>query len=219
MKKLLLLAAAAAAVLATSSAQAAVVSFSDAYSGTTNWSTVLSLPKFDTSLGTLQQVELLLMGDVQTIFRFENRSSSVRDVSQTATVTLAFGNPGAGVLVVPLAVNITVAAFDGVRDYGGDSGYTTTSTGSQQNTRQWTALLDDLSPFTGPGLLDVNVSANGVSTTLSGNRDSSIATTAAGSARISYLYGADSSAVPEPGSLALVLAALTAGTLVRRRRA
>ncbi len=205
----------AALFLAAFQAPAATVSYNDTHRATTDWTAELSVPQFDPALGLLQQVTMELAGESSTLFRFENRSRAPRTATQDATATLAFNGPVSTNMVISLAVTADVSAADGVADWGGPAGYSQGMSDSAVHSWQWLAGPDDLSAFIGTGPLVFDVTALGVSNSISGSRWASISTQAGATVRIGYAYR-PTQAVPEPGSLALACLALGLFAVMRR---
>lgn len=124
MKKLLALSA--FGIMAASLASAATISFSDTIANqTTNYTSSVTLQKFDTSLGTLNFVTFTLGGSVVSVIRVESLDAAPSTITGTSSATLALKRPDNSALLSTLPSNsssFSATAFDGVIDFGGTSG-------------------------------------------------------------------------------------------------
>ncbi|MBL8763056.1 MAG: choice-of-anchor E domain-containing protein [Phycisphaerae bacterium] len=198
-------------------AQAEVVTYTaDFGPARTNWTEVMTLPKWDGSLGTLQGVTLTLGGSVAGSARFESTDAGPATIDMTLSAELAMKRPDNTSLVVALPlVNTTdnVTAFDGTIDFGGDSGRTHDNL-SASDTQSLTVLPADadFALFLGAGNLSLDIKATGASVgSGSGNLIVQFLTDASAHAEIEYRY----IPVPTPGAFGLAAAA---GLFVSRRR-
>ncbi len=207
----------------TSVANAQQVVVSDAFGpATTNWTHTLSVPAFNTGLGTLTSVEVDFAGDVFQSYKFESLDAAPATVTATLAdavqLNMAAGLSGSALaLTNNSSTNYSVTAFDGTIDFGGTSGVTVpqyTLSGTGMNT--YTAA-GDLAIFTTPGNVLFPAFANGtVIFTGSGNLLTQVNTSADISLTVKYNYRGN--AVPEPGSVALLIGGAMSGVAVLRRR-
>lgn len=122
----MLLALAGASILA-SSASAATVSYSASKDlDFTNWSTELSLPRFDGSLGTLLSVQVVVTGSNNTQTLVENLNFDfVQFVTGSDVVIEVNGQSGQIATSLPEVRIVNVLGeYDGENDFGGASGVT-----------------------------------------------------------------------------------------------
>lgn len=186
-------------VLATAaSAQTQQVCFDDAISlQSTNWAHSVTIPKFDTGLGTLQQIDFTLTGNVQGTAQVENEDASPTVVNLQFSATLTLTRPDTSVIVVtiPLAnFNDPLAAYDGTTDFMGPSGATHTGiNATQSNMATSPPPASDLTLFSGPagnpGTITLPVSAVASSVASGGgNITSHFVTSAAAMVHVCYTY-------------------------------
>jgi hypothetical protein len=195
------------------------VSYSGLHSSSsTDWSDVFSLQKFDSGLGALQSIDVDLYGSVGGDAKVESLDASASNVAlnlngliKLATVT------GSELIVINplLSKTFALTAFDGLIDFSGASGKTLTGLSSSTSGSNHFSGATWLSMFTGPGAMDLSLSAKGVSSASgSGNLISQFATNAAANYKVTYTYAA---AVPEPETYALMGLGVLA-LLARRRK-
>lgn len=220
MNKILLASVATMAISATA-ASAATLEFTDSVSvQTTDWSETLAVSQFDSALGTLTSVMVMLAGGVEGEAKAEsldNAASTVTlqlDAEITASTAL-LGNVGTVLPVVDVSTGLT--AFDGTIDFGGTSGFdagTISATDSDMNT----FFGVDMSEFIGAGTVSIFVAAEGNSAaTGAGNIVSQFATRADATVTVKYTYDEAISAVPLPAGLVLMGTALAGLGLMRRK--
>ena len=175
---------------------------------TTNFDEVVSINKFDASLGDLLSVTFKLDGFIKANARLESLDAVAADITTNVSVTLTLSdtvlNNELVVTVPSLSEVFSASAFDGDLDFGGTSGITyeeLTAADSEMNTFNDGATL---ALFTGAGdTIDLNLNALGVSfATGNGNLITQFQTAAGGD--ISVIYSYDVPSVSAPAHLALV---------------
>jgi len=186
------LALAASAI--TASAQTQTVCFTDAVPlQPTNWTSTVSIPKFNPNLGTLQSISFQLTGNVQGTARAESLDAgpTIVNTSFSANITLTRPDLTPLVVTLPLAnFSDSFTAYDGVLDFAGASGTThaginVTDTQSQVSPPP----VSDLALFTGAGNIILPVTANGASiATGAGNLITQFQTDAAAGVQVCYVY-------------------------------
>ena len=184
-----------------------------------DFSSSMVLPMFNVSGGTLVSVSLTLSGTVTAQQDFENKSASPSTVTMTSTGTMTLKRPDNSTLVitVPQVINSkSVAAFDGVPDSGGASGFTfAPTTASLSNTQSYSGA-SDLALFTGAGNISLPLTAFGVSSG-TGSANLSTGATMVGSASATVTYTYSVAAVPEASTYGAIGAVSLAGFLGFRR--
>jgi hypothetical protein len=189
---------------------------------TPDWSSTIALPKFNPALGTLQVVSFDMTGFVSGDAKTENTSpSSPADVKLTLSASMALRRPGGGaplVVATPLAVaSYTLPPFDGVVDFAGASGPTTSGLlGSKFNRWAYTDAADK-ALFSRPGTIALPVNAVGASRAVGGASAINLFDTAArAEVTVTYRY-TPSPVIPEPRVYGAIGAALCLGFAAFRR--
>ena len=192
----------------------------------TNWSTFADLQQFNPALGTLQQVTLSLAAELSGSAKVErrdtNNSTKLITADLQAKLTLANPNNANQTLLeaTPVITNsFSSPKYDGVTNYLGASGRSYVDLHTSVNQQASFTDAATLSLFTGTGTLYLPFSATGQSKAAgSGNMAYLFTTNASGTASVTYSYQA--TAVPEPGTWALMFSGLgMIGMLASRRRA
>jgi hypothetical protein len=179
-----------------------------------DWSKTIGLQGFDSTLGTLTQVQLIYSEQTwQSIFA-ENLSGMKSAFDLTSNATVGWTAAGATMPFYALTTGVhqvgTLGSFDGTIDYSGLSGINFGSTGSTSG-----SMFDsDLARYLTNGLVDFTATVVGTSAlTGGGNLLMGATTSAAASLEVKYTY----TPIPEPSSYAALLGVITLGLVMGRR--
>lgn len=202
-------------------AQAATVTFSASRPlDTTDFVDVLTLGKFDTSLGHLNSIRFDLSGTVVTDGGIESMDSEASLANLSLNATLALSRPNSANITsasTGFSQSVTLAAFDGDIDFAGPSGHTLATRTNSVASSFVSTDVNDFALFSAlhGGNINLGISALALSeATGPGNVISYFVTQAGAQARITYNY--TPTAVPEPETYAMLLAGV--GLLALRRR-
>ncbi len=192
----------------------------------TDWTQLVALPKFNSTLGLLTSIDISVSSSMGTDIQITNRSLSpssgrakteVQISLDNATYGNLFGQGGQG--------NAVLDYFSQPKfDYsltGGQSVSSGTLTGSQSLTTGVITSPSVLSGFTGNGYVDLNAATTTYQSIVNtgGNSTMTQQTSAGLTTIITYDYTPLTPA-PEPSSVAMMVAGLAGlGTVLRRRMA
>ncbi len=183
----------------------------------TDWSQDLAFPKFNPSLGTLQQVEVNLTEDIDTVLTVTNDASSPSSGNATTEVKLTLSGPWAANLAPVVDLFSDSYSYTNLQPM---ASITSGDINDSDSTDKIFTTSSVLSAFTGSGTISLPGSTftrtwlanNG------GNTDASQVTDADATGQVTYYY--NSAPVPEPVTVTAVLLSLGAlGAYVRRRAA
>lgn len=192
--------------------------------GLTDINQVLSIQKFDPSLGTLKSAKLTFDTGLWQKAYYEHfgiaaPSGAPVDFDFSANLSLK-SSGGSSIFDIPLtgAHDFTVSSFDGGLDFAGTSGrkFATSLNGQYQQAKTITDAAA-LAGFIGAGSIDYTFSASALFSVFGpGNLNAGVLTLAKGALRVDYEYEKESTSVPEPTAL-LGLGLVAGGAMVQRR--
>lgn len=165
----------------------------------TNWSTTVSLPRFDAGLGTLTNIALSSQVTAVQDLRVENTEVVPRNVTATGTGRVTLTLPTAPNLVGNASNVITpaLAAYDGVTDFAGASGVTALAQSATTTANR--ASYTPTSDFVGVGNISLPTAAVGfIVASGGGNLVAQVATQAAAVVCITYSYSPAPTATSTP---------------------
>ncbi|MFQ3549970.1 MAG: choice-of-anchor E domain-containing protein [Armatimonadota bacterium] len=210
------------ALFSVSAVYAASVSYSDTISlSQTNWNSTVTIPKFDSSLGTLTSIEFSLIGFVSGSTAFENLDASPATVTTNLSAMLKLTRPDSSTLVISLPVANTsdyASEYDGITDFNGTSGKTYSNLSASATESFISTLASDFALFTGTGNIILPVTATGTSSgSGAGNLLLQFTTNASADVFVKYNYEPD--VIPEPASIVALLGGIAGigGVALKRR--
>lgn len=190
-------------LVTTAIANAATLTYTAAYQPTrTNiTNAILSIEKFNSSLGALNSVKLEFTGSMIGDTRFENEDASpqIITVDLSGLLTLAAPNNNTLFELTPQkTTEYNVTEFDGELDFGGTSGRIIDGLQTQETASKTLTDSTSLAAFVGTDTLDFLFSAQAKSKVEgSGNIFSGIRTSAGSSITVIYDYTEAPTKVPE----------------------
>lgn len=166
---------------------------------------VLSIEKFDSSLGKLNSVYVDFTSDMTGSAEFENRGAGASTIKINLGANVELKQLNLDLLssfpITLLSEEYSVSSFDSILDFGGTSGRTVAGLTATQSASKMFTDLSDLAVFTGTGNLDFLFSAKAWSSvTGSGNMASFVTTLAKANITVTYNYD-DLQTVPEPSAV------------------
>jgi hypothetical protein len=187
------------------------ITFADA---NTNTIRTQSINKFDSSLGTLQAVEIRMNGKIVSTIRLENLDDESAAVNGSVSGNLLLSAAGFNLNVNTTgnaAISQSLGAYDGTTDYAGRSGIALsnrTATGSNTQTLTGSAM----NAFVGTGTLDLSFLAQATTQASGGgNLMANIANLGGASVTITYKYLNSTSL--KPGNYTIIQKNQPAGLL------
>jgi hypothetical protein len=188
----------------------------------TNYTTGVSLQKFDSSLGELKSVLLELSGEVQGSMRLESEDASPAKVTGDLAAKISLGNDL--LVVLPkVTKEFNFGTYDGNTDYAGASGANLSGLSDKKNDSKLFTEVSEFAPFLGVGTYNLPVKAIAESGGRgAGNLDAKFSTLAGANIRVIYTYAKKveeppKKKVPESQVPADVLAAMGLGMVVTRK--
>ena len=186
---------------------------------TTNWDEVLTVNKYSNTSGALSKVVVTLEGSVQGDAAYESLDAGPTTVTLNLSANISLARPSGGAQIIDItpldSVSENAGAFDGTIDFAGTSG--TSFNGLSDDDIDTITLTSpaDLALFTGPGTIDLDANATGISVgSGAGNLLTQFGTSASAKVTVEY-YVDTGNEIPEPASFAVF--GLAGLALVRRR--
>lgn len=157
----------------------------------TGGSETQSVAQFNPALGTLNSVQIILNGTLNTHVKVENLDAAPSTINAEVSGNLSLQGPGSSTLlsVTPTITenSTSLSAYDGTLDYGGTSGH---DFGEQSASAQNSiTLTSNLSAWQGSGNVALTETAQSSSTVSgSGNEQVHICSEGAGDVTVVYNY-------------------------------
>ncbi len=211
----LLLSMAAANLMSMSKiAEAATISFNSSFSGPVELSNTFSLPKFDSSLGTLIQTTVILGGNFTSTGTATNNAASSQTAKVGTSVDYLLTLPGSNQLNLSLSAQTSFLSIAA----GGSSSINllSSSTANQMYTDVSTLAL-----FTGSvgDLITLPLETfSGVSITGGGgNISTNLTTQATANVTVTYDYNQAQQTVPEPSTILSYFVLVGMGAVMKKK--
>jgi hypothetical protein len=204
-------------------ANAMLVDYSDSSSGTLPQSAAMvdtmSVPQFNTDLGTLNSVSLVLGNNFNWTFMGENTSNvSTGSITHKLDMDLAVNGYASHLLTDELngfqRQYDNLPVFDGMLDFGGISGYTEDFS-SLQAVENYLLTGTDMMPFLGNASVEFVVFGSSLSLSEGGNGNEVMGVLSNYSTHTQVVY--DYTPVPIPGAWILLCSGLIGLIGLRRR--
>jgi len=156
----------------------------------TDWVKSLALPKFNPALGTLTSVQVTQNASINSSLKVESKNGAARtDTFDLVTASAWIEAPGTNRLTSSLPTqqkSHQFTSYDGVTDYAGGSGW---STSFGDDSQQSIEAAAGLAAWTGTGSVSIPAAAYATTTTsMSGNYVADWSTEAGVSACVVYTY-------------------------------
>ena len=180
----------------------------------------LDFSKFNTSLGTLESVQIQLFSDFTTSISVENLSkNSASTITGTVGDVLTLTTPTLTQTLTSSGSHIfSEAKFDGVSNFAGTSGAVFTFSGAPFTSTTSYSDLATLTLFSGTGNINTGLKGTSSSSVIgtSGNTRSLVLPSFDAYGKVTYTYALP---VPEPETYAMLLTGLgLMGALLHKRK-
>ena len=163
--------------------------------------TILSIQKFDSSLGELNSITVEFTGSLIGNAAFENEDATPQTITVDLSGLLQLSGPNNDPLINLAPQRVTpynVPESDDISDFGGTSGRIIEGLTAQQSDSRTLTNSSSLAPFIGTGTVDFSFSALAKSKVEgSGNISSRIRTFAAANVTLRYDYTEPPRKIPE----------------------
>ncbi|HEY7326337.1 MAG TPA: choice-of-anchor E domain-containing protein [Gemmataceae bacterium] len=165
---------------------------------TTGGSQTQTVAQFNPALGTLNSVQVVLNGTLNSDVKVENLDAGSSTVNAQVNGNLSLQGPGGSLLSVSPTISensTSLAPYDGTLDYAGPSGH---DFGEQSASAQQTiTLTNNLSAWEGNGSVSLTESAQS-SSTVSGSGNEQVHILSVGSGTVTVIYDYTPAPPPAP---------------------
>lgn len=178
-----------------------------------NWNGNFTIPQFDSSLGTLTEVDFSMVGNATGNATVTNTDVTDEDITTNIAANIYLKNPGGSSNIVLSSPDWTTTDYSVAA--GGNVSHLNEASTDPETNSYTSANGTKFTQFIGGGNITLPVNAlDATGASASGNIDASLSSQSSANIEIDYQY---TPSVPEPATLGLVAVGGSLAMLRRRR--